>query len=313
MNKKYSGLIIKAQSGFFTVHCAAGTFECRIRGQLNHKRLDTDLATIGDKVIIDVLEDGTGIIKEVCERDSVLARRLPSSSSGNKPRYKDHEIQQVLIANVDQAIFVFSCQDPTPNFRMLDRFLVIAAANDIPAIICANKVDLVGNENAVSIFGLYQDIGYRIVYTSTFNKQGMQDLKSLLPGKVSVLAGPSGVGKSTLLNTINPNLGLRVNAISKSNSKGRHTTVYPQLIPINDQGWVADTPGLRALDFFDIEPEELDAYFVEIAPLVADCTFSNCTHTHEPNCAVVSALVKGEVSKSRYNSFLQMRKEDVQY
>jgi len=309
----YSGLIIKAQSGFFTVHCEAGRFECRIRGQLNHKRLDTDLATIGDKVIIDVLEDGTGIIKEVCKRDSVLARRLPSSSSENKPRYKDHEIQQVLIANVDQAIFVFSCQDPTPNFRMLDRFLVIAAANDIPAIICANKVDLIGTNNAVSIFGLYHDIGYQIVYTSTFNKQGMKKLKKLLPGKVSVLAGPSGVGKSTLLNTLNPNLGLRVNAISQSNSKGRHTTVYPQLIPLNDQGWVADTPGLRALDFFDIEPEELDAYFVEIAPLVAECAFSNCTHTHEPNCAVMSALKKGEVSESRYNSFLQMQKGNLQY
>ncbi|MFL2651470.1 MAG: ribosome small subunit-dependent GTPase A [Anaerolineales bacterium] len=313
MKNTYSGLIIKAQSGFFTVHCEAGRFECRIRGQLNHKRLDTDLATIGDKVIIDVLEDGTGIIKEVCKRDSVLARRLPSSSSENKPRYKDHEIQQVLIANVDQAIFVFSCQDPTPNFRMLDRFLVIAAANDIPAIICANKVDLIGTNNAVSIFGLYHDIGYQIVYTSTFNKQGMKKLKKLLPGKVSVLAGPSGVGKSTLLNTLNPNLGLRVNAISQSNSKGRHTTVYPQLIPLNDQGWVADTPGLRALDFFDIEPEELDAYFVEIAPLVAECAFSNCTHTHEPNCAVMSALKKGEVSESRYNSFLQMQKGNLQY
>ena len=310
MNNIYSGLIIKAQSGFFTVHCEAGRFECRIRGQLNHKRLDTDLATIGDKVIIDVLEDGTGIIKEVCERDNVLARRLPSSSSENKPRYKDHEIQQVLIANVDQAIFVFSCQDPTPNFRMLDRFLVIAAANDIPAIICANKIDLIGTDKAVSIFGLYHDIGYQIVYTSTFDKQGMQKLKRLLPGKVSVLAGPSGVGKSTLLNTLNPSLGLRVNSISQSNSKGRHTTVYPQLIPINDQGWVADTPGLRALDFFDIEPEELDAYFVEIAPLVAECTFSNCTHTHEPNCAVTSALNKGEVSESRYNSFLQMRQRN---
>ena len=313
MKNTYSGLIIKAQSGFFTVHCEAGRFECRIRGQLNHKRLDTDLATIGDKVIIDVLEDGTGIIKEVCERDSVLARRLPSSSSENKPRYKDHAIQQVLIANVDQAIFVFSCQDPTPNFGMLDRFLVIAAANDIPAIICANKVDLIGTNNAVSIFGLYHDIGYQIVYTSTFNKQGMKKLKKLLPGKVSVLAGPSGVGKSTLLNTLNPNLGLRVNAISQSNSKGRHTTVYPQLIPLNDQGWVADTPGLRALDFFDIEPEELDAYFVEIAPLVAECAFSNCTHTHEPNCAVMSALKKGEVSESRYNSFLQMQKGNLQY
>ena len=310
MNNIYSGLIIKAQSGFFTVHCEAGRFECRIRGQLNHKRLDTDLATIGDKVIIDVIEDGTGIIKEVCERDNVLARRLPSSSSENKPRYKDHEIQQVLIANVDQAIFVFSCQDPTPNFRMLDRFLVIAAANDIPAIICANKIDLIGTDKAVSIFGLYHDIGYQIVYTSTFDKQGMQKLKRLLPGKVSVLAGPSGVGKSTLLNTLNPSLGLRVNSISQSNSKGRHTTVYPQLIPINDQGWVADTPGLRALDFFDIEPEELDAYFVEIAPLVAECTFSNCTHTHEPNCAVTSALNKGEVSESRYNSFLQMRQRN---
>ncbi|MBS60378.1 MAG: ribosome small subunit-dependent GTPase A [Anaerolineaceae bacterium] len=313
VNKICTGLIIKSQSGFFTVHCEAGSIECRIRGQLNHKRLDTDLATIGDKVIIDVLEDGTGIIQEVCERNSVLARRLPSSSSENKPEYKDHAIQQVLIANVDQAIFVFSCQDPTPNFKMLDRFLVIAAANDIPAIICANKIDLIGLQNAVSVFGLYHDIGYKILYTSTLTKQGVKDLKRLLPGKVSVLAGPSGVGKSTLLNTINPDLGLRVNEISQSNSKGKHTTVYPQLIPIDDEGWVADTPGLRALDFFDIEPEELDAYFIEIAPLVSECAFSNCTHTHEPSCAVISALIKGTISESRYNSLLQMRKQNIQH
>ena len=309
MNKNCTGLIIKSQSGFFTVHCEQERIECRLRGQLNHKQLDTDLATIGDRVIIDVFEDGTGIIKEVCERNRVLSRRLPSNSYENKPRYKNHEIQQVLIANVDQAIFVFSCQDPTPNFRMLDRFLVIAAANDIPAIICANKIDLIGAQKAVSAFELYEDIGYQVVYTSTLNNQGVHDLKNLLPGKVSVLAGPSGVGKSTLLNTINPNLGLRVNEISQSSRKGRHTTVYPQLIPIDDKGWVADTPGLRALDFFDIEPEELDAYFVEIAPLVAGCAFSNCTHTHEPSCAVVSALIKGQISESRYNSLLQMRKQ----
>ncbi len=312
MNKQYAGLIIKAQSGFFTVHCEAGRIECRLRGQLNHKRLNTDLATIGDKVIIELLEDGTGIIKKVCDRNRVLARRPPSNTSVNKPRYKDHEIQQVLIANPDQAIFVFSCQDPTPNLGMLDRFLVIAAANEIPAIICANKVDLVGTKNAGSIFGLYQDIGYRVLYTSTVDKQGIQELKTMLPGQISVLAGPSGVGKSTLLNTIKPNLGLRVSEISNSNSTGRHTTVYPQLIQINDQGWVADTPGLQTLDFFDIEPEELDGYFVEIAPLVSKCAFSNCTHTHEPNCAVVTAVNRGQISEIRYNSLLQMRNQNTQ-
>jgi ribosome biogenesis GTPase len=190
---------------------------------------------------------------------------------------------------------------------MLDRFLVTACASEIPALICANKIDLIGHTDAKAIFDLYGKIGYCVEYTSAFFGDGIQCLRAHLQGKISVLAGPSGVGKSTLMNAMQPGLGLEVQAVSQSSGKGRHTTVFPQLLPLEGGGWVADTPGLRALDFFDLEPQELEAYFVEIAPLVADCVFSDCSHTHEPNCAVRAAAQRGDIHPLRYESFTRMR------
>jgi ribosome biogenesis GTPase / thiamine phosphate phosphatase len=211
----------------------------------------------------------------------------------------------VLLANPDQAVFIFACAHPKPRLRMLDRFLVIAEKQNIPAIIVANKIDLV--DDPKEIFGMYETIGYRVLYTSTKTRAGMEELKSILTGKVSAFAGPSGVGKSSLLNVMQPGLGLAVNEISRALKKGKHTTVTRQLFPLEGGGYVADTPGWKSLALWDTEPEEMDAYFPELRELVQHCQFSDCTHFHEPGCAVRRALAEGKIPPERYESYLRLR------
>jgi ribosome biogenesis GTPase len=219
----------------------------------------------------------------------------------------DHE--QVLIANPDQVVFVFSIRDPQPSLRKLDRFLVVAELNELPAVICVNKVDLARPGAARDTFGLYEKIGYHVMYTSVKTGEGIQELKGSLRDKISVLAGSSGVGKSSLLNAIQPGLGLRVREVSEATSKGVHTTRHAELFELDIGGYVADTPGIRGLALYDVEPHELDGYFREIAPLVAGCQFSDCTHRHEPGCAVRAAVEAGDVSRERYESYLRLREE----
>lgn len=302
-----NGIVLKAQSGFFTVRTEAGDFVCRLRGRLKKKRRTGDLVTIGDEVTITVQPDGTGMIDAVAPRRSALRRRAPSGHGRGGVRARASEREQVIIANPDQAVFVFACAQPEPHLRALDRFLVMAEASHLPALICANKVDLVTQEQAEAIFGLYPPLGYAVIYTSAKTGAGVPELRAQLSGKLSVLAGPSGVGKSTLLNALQPGLGLRAREISQATQKGRHTTVYPELLPLETGGYVADTPGMRALALWDIEPEELDGYFVEIRPLVARCSFSDCTHLHEPGCAVREAVENGSIARSRYESYCRMR------
>ena len=219
------------------------------------------------------------------------------------------EREQVIVANPDQTVFVFACAEPSPHLRMLDRLLVGAEVQDIPAVICANKIDLVGRQEAHALFQVYREIGYPVLHTSAVTGDGVGELREVLRGKLSALVGPSGVGKTSLLNAMQPGLGLRVRAVSQATTKGRHTTVAPHLVPLEDGGWVADTPGIRALALFDLDPEELDAYFPDIAPLVAECQFSDCTHTVEPGCAVQDAVEEGYVSQHRYESYVRLREE----
>ncbi len=190
---------------------------------------------------------------------------------------------------------------------MLDRFLIIAEEQSIPALIVANKIDLVTMDFAQELFGHYAEIGYPITYTSVPEKLGLELLKERLTGKISALAGPSGAGKSSLLNAIQPRLGLTIQKVSQATGKGKHTTVASELFPLEGGGYVADTPGLKALALWDIEPEELDGYFPEISPLVAQCQFSDCTHLHEPGCAVIEAVENGEIHPQRYDSYLRLR------
>jgi ribosome biogenesis GTPase / thiamine phosphate phosphatase len=290
------GLIIKAQSGFFTVETSQGFIVCQLRGKLKQGKAKGDIAATGDKVRITVLPDGSGVIEEVEERTRAIVRLDPRPQG---------DYQQVLLANPDQAVFVFACAHPDPRLRMLDRFLVIAEKQMIPAVIIANKIDLV--DDPKEIFGMYETIGYRVLYTSTKTAAGIEDLKATLAGKISALAGPSGAGKSSLLNVMQPGLGLAVNEISKALNKGRHTTVTRQLFPLEGGGYVADTPGWKSLALWDTEPEEIDGYFPELRELVQHCQFNDCTHTHEPGCAVRRALEEGTIHRERYESYLRLR------
>jgi ribosome biogenesis GTPase len=297
-----TGLIIRSQSGFFFVLSPDSDtpVTCQLRGRLKQGRHETDLAAIGDRVAYTLLPDGSGSIEAILPRTSEIVRLDPRPQG---------EYRQILLANPDQAIFVFACAHPEPKLRMLDRFLVIAEKQNVPAIIVANKVDLSGLSAAQERFGNYPDLGYRVIYTSAATGLGLDELRATLTGKLSALAGPSGVGKSSLLNALQPGLGIAVGEVSNFMKKGTHTTNFRQLHAITGGGWVADAPGWKSLALWDTAPEEIDAYFPELRNLVAACQFSDCTHTHEPDCAVLQAVNAGTVRPERYESFLRLRDE----
>jgi len=295
------GLVIRSQSGFFGVKTEEGLLVCKLRGRLKQGRREGDLAAIGDRVNVSLVADGKGFIESVDPRHSMISRMAPL------PR---GEYEQIIIANPDQIILIFACAQPEPRLRMLDRFLIIAEHQIIPSVIVANKTDLVTDEQARQLFGHYADIGYPLIYSSVPEKRGIDQLKNLLTGKISAFAGPSGAGKSSLLNAIQPGLGLSIQNVSQTTGKGKHTTVSSELFPVKGGGYVADTPGLKALALWDIEPEELDGYFPDIRPHVAQCQFSDCTHVHEPGCAVIDAVETGKINPQRYDSYLRLRFED---
>lgn len=290
--------MIRSQSGFYTVETESGLVTCRLRGRLKRGPRQGDILAVGDWVKIERQQDGNGMIEEIEERERMFSRMAPT------PR---GEYQQIIIANPDQVVLVFACAEPAPRLRMLDRFLIVAEKAETPAIIVFNKVDLVGIENALEMFGHYEGLGYPVLYTSVKSGRGVAELKEQLTSQISVLAGPSGVGKSSLLNAIQPGLGLSVREVSSATQKGRHTTVVRELFPLDGGGYVADTPGLKAMALWDIEPEEVDGYFPELRDLVADCQFSDCTHIHEPGCAVMEAVEDGQVHFERYDSYVRLR------
>jgi ribosome biogenesis GTPase len=297
-----TGLIVRAQSGFFTVQTGDGLVTCQLRGRLKQGKALGDIAAIGDRVSITLGTPQTGMIESIEERHRALIRRDP------RPR---GDYQQVILANLDQVVFVFACADPAPHLRMLDRFLVIAEKQRIPAVIIANKIDLIQKKDAERLFGHYPNLGYPVIYTSARQGLGVEELHQLLTGKISALAGPSGVGKSSLLNAVQSGLGLVVREVSGAVNKGRHTTNFRQLVALEDGGYVGDTPGLRSLALWDTEPEELDGYFPEIAPLVSQCKFNDCTHKPDAiECAVRAALKSGRVHPERYESYVRLRAGD---
>lgn len=302
------GLVISDQSGFFNVEIDDGqVITCRLRGRLMEAAQATDIATIGDRVKVLLAEDGTGTVEEVFPRTSTLSRAVRTQGRRGEGQ---PEREQVIIANADQAVFVFAAVHPLPNFKMLDRFLVAGEKSGVSKLmIIVNKIDLDDPNEIRADFEVYEKLGYQVLYTSVFEKIGIDEVQAILKGHTSVFTGPSGVGKTSLLNAIQPGLGRTVKEVSKRRSEGIHTTRDSVLIKLDMGGYLADTPGMRTLTLWDIEPEELDGYFREIAPLVGQCKFNDCTHFDEPGCAVAAAFERGDVAETRYLSYLDLRME----
>jgi ribosome biogenesis GTPase len=294
-----SGTVLRLQGGVYEVETEQGVLEAALRGKLKREQKTGERVVVGDRVELEPEASGgetVWAIQRVHERRSVLARKAP----GKAPRPK------VIAANLDQVLIVFAAANPSPHLRMLDRFLVIAADADIRPVIVVNKTDVSGMEAARALFSPYTRAGYRVIFSAAKQRVGVDEVESVLCGCTSALAGPSGVGKSSLLNAIQPGLGLRVAEISEALNKGKHTTVTAQLIPLECGGYVADTPGLRELGLWEIDRENLTFYFPEFAPYDGGCRYPGCTHVHEPGCAIRAAVGAGEVDAGRYDSYRRM-------
>jgi ribosome biogenesis GTPase len=295
------GLVVCLQSGFYTVETEQGLVTCHLRGRLKHETKQGTIVAVGDTVQVMLQSDGTGAIEKIEPRRRALVRLAPTPHG---------EFRQILLSNSDQVILVFACSHPEPHLRMLDRFLVICEKQEIPVLIVANKTDLVGDDHARALFGRYEAIGYTVLYTSVVEGKGITEFNSYLAGKISGLAGPSGVGKTSLLNAVQPELGLKVNQVSAMTLRGMHTTVVRTLFNLGQGGYIADLPGLRSLALWDTEPEELDGYFVEFPQFVSQCQFNDCTHNQEPDCAIRKAVEDGAIHPQRYISYLRLRAGD---
>lgn len=298
-----AGIVIRALGHHYDVQTDPASDNrvrlCEVRRRLMaEKNIDT-LVAVGDRVW--VLPDGEkgGKIERIEERHSVLSRQRPGM---------DAAAEDVILANPDQVLIVFAAADPEPHLRMLDRFLVVAEFNDLPAVICVNKVDLVGMAAARALFGLYETIGYRVIYTSAKLGEGITDLYTLLTDQLTVVTGPSGVGKSHLINAIDPTQGLHVGELRDFLNKGKHTTRTAHLLrlPFGKNTYIADTPGIRELGLYDIDPADLAFYFIEMKAYLHDCRYPNCTHDHEPECAVRAAVAAGKITGERYASYLRL-------
>jgi ribosome biogenesis GTPase len=271
-----------------------------LRGRLKLEQRTGDRIVAGDVVRVDPGDGGSLTIEAVEPRTSELARRAPGRSRRAK----------VIVANIDRVMMVFAAREPEPNRRLLDRFLVLAEVNRLDSLIVLNKVDQVDADAASAFLAPYENVGYETLRTSATAGTGIDGLREHLCGARSVVTGPSGVGKSSLLNVVQPGLSLRIGEVSAAVNKGQHTTVSARLIPLQCGGYVADTPGLRELGLWRIDPDELPDCFPEFADLIGTCRFArSCSHTHEPGCAVRSAVEAGAVDAGRYASYVTLREE----
>ncbi len=259
-----------------------------------------DPVAIGDIVSFVDVGDGSGMIVEVTERISALARR----AAGPKP------LEQVIVANPDQVVCVVAAARPAPSWALLDRYLVASEASGLSAIVCITKADLIDDDELVDDIRRYEAIGYPVLLTSATTGSNIEQLKQALVGRVSVLAGKSGVGKTSLLNAVQPGLGLRVNQVSDKTHKGKHTTTHLEMFALNEGGSIVDTPGMREFSLWNIRGNEVASLFPEMRPYLEECRFGNtCRHAHEPGCAIKEAVADGAIAAHRHESYLKLRSE----
>jgi ribosome biogenesis GTPase / thiamine phosphate phosphatase len=290
-------IVVRGYGKYYDVLTPRGQILCTVRGNVKRERRKTDPVAVGDRVEVTFLEDGEGIIESVAPRVRSLSRLARGRT----------DVEQVILANPDQLLAVFAVADPEPHPRMLDRFLLIAERAGIESVVCVNKIDLDETGELRRVFDRYRAAGYPVIHCSAESGAGLEELRGLLRGKISVLAGPSGVGKSSLLNRLEPGLNIRVGEISDATGKGRHTTTATTIIPLSDDTYIADTPGIRQLGLFGVDLERLDELFPEFRPYLGECFYGDCTHINEPDCAVLAALEAGKIDPERYHSYRALR------
>jgi len=324
----FTGVVYKKTIGNYTVHTDGQAVVCelsnRIRKQLIYPTADPgslhhrvqkvvelehmDPLAVGDAVRYIQAEDGKGLIIELLPRRNKLTRR----SAVPKPLHHGaHPFEQIIVTNVDQVVSVVAAAQPDPKWNLLDRYLASAEAGGIGSLICITKMDLVDGNDSELLTALdeYRRIGYVIVLTSAIRGEGIEDMRAALKGRVSAMVGKSGVGKTALLNALQPGLGLRVKEVNQVTGKGRHTTTNLEMFPLDEDGAIVDTPGTREFGFLDAD-DDMALLFPEMRPLVGKCRFRvDCQHDEEPGCAIRKAVMEGRISPRRYQSFLQLQKE----
>lgn len=283
------GKIIKGIAGFYYVYGEdAVLYQCRARGIF---RKENQKPLVGDNVEIEILDP--------VEKEGSLIRILPRKNSLVRP----------AVANVDQAFVIFAVSQPSPNFMLLDRFLIMMEQAGIPVVICFNKKDLAEGGELAGWCETYRNCGYRVLAVSAVNGDGAELIREVLNGRTTVVAGPSGVGKSSITNLLQGDITMETGEISKKLKRGKHTTRHSQIIPVGENTFLVDTPGFSSLYLNDIGEQELKDYFPEFAPLENGCRFQGCVHIHEPDCAVQKALADNRISRDRYENYLTIYEE----
>ena len=294
------GLVIKNTGSWYTVRTDDGQLiESKVKGNFRLKGIrSTNPIAVGDRVSLILNSEGTAFITEIEDRRNYIIRKSINLSKQS----------HIIAANVDQALLLVTVTHPQTSTTFIDRFLASAEAYRVPVILVFNKTDILDAEALhlqQMLITLYKNIGYECYSISAETGEGVDALRPLLIGKITLLSGNSGVGKSTLINRLIPGVNLRTAEISEAHQMGQHTTTFSEMIPF-DGGWVIDTPGIKGFGTFDMEPEELTGYFRDIFQFSKECRFSNCTHTHEPGCAVLQAIENHYIAQSRYQSYLSM-------
>ncbi len=283
------GKIVKGIAGFYYVHIVgSGVYECKAKGIFRKEKIKP---LVGDNVVVEVINEN--------ERTGNIAEVLP----------RKNELVRPAAANIDQALVVFSITKPSPHFNLLDRFLVMMESKHIPVILCFNKEDIADDSQIEELESIYAGCGYPYVFTSALEQKNIDQVKALLTGKTTVIAGPSGVGKSSMINVLQPAAKMETGEISQKIGRGKHTTRHSELFTLDGDSYIMDTPGFSSLYICDFEKEELKYYFPEFGKYEGMCRFDGCSHTHEPDCAVKNAVADGIVAKARYDSYKEMYEE----